>query len=180
MKIKLLLAITLLLATIATGETQEQEHVLTKGMQTIGIRYGVGTKNRYDIGLTYSYSLGNKYTLICELDHEEATFGNSDFTNVFLLSPSIDIKLWEPQKWLTYYVGGGPAIGYDKWESDIVNDKESGIAIGAQAGMNFEIHPWKKISLVAKAQQYIIYSNSDCYLKPNFSLGIKYKIQKGK
>ena len=84
---------------------QKSEAQLThiKGMQSVGARFGIGVKNEYAMGLTYTYSINQKTNLIVELDREIATFGNSDFTNDILFSPGIEYSVWNPVKWFLVY-----------------------------------------------------------------------------
>jgi hypothetical protein len=173
MKIRIL-AITLMLAAVTATSAKRPTLIHVKGMQSVGIRGGIGTKNKYDVGLTYNYSFDQKYTLISELDHEEATFGYSDFTNVFLYSVGADYAVWQPTNWCYLNLGLGACVGYDKWHADIVDDTQEGWVYGAQAGMNVEVFPWPFLSFDLKAQQYLLFGNKDQYLKPNFSIGIRY------
>ena len=103
-----------------------------------------------------------------------STFGNSDFTNDILFSPGIEYSVWNPVKWFYLQIALQGCIGHDTWKCDIVNDKVSGIVYGATAGATFEFFPVPYLSIVAKAQEYLIFGNNDQYIKPNFSLGLRY------
>ena len=175
MRKKLLLCAALLAATTLTWAGKAHlTHI--KGNQAAGVRYGVGTKNKYDVGITYSYCFGNQYTFTSEVDHEEAVFGYSDFTNSILVSPCLEFESWQPAKWLYLEGGGGPAVGYDKWSCNLpgVNDSEEGIVYGAQIGIGLEFYPTSSVSILLKGQQYLLFGNDDQYLKPNFSIGLRY------
>jgi len=155
-------------------KAQKSTLVHVKGCQSLGIHGGVGTKNKYDVGLTYNYVFDKKISLLVELDHEEATFGYSDFVNVLLLSPGIEYNIWNPAKWLYWHIDGGASIGYDKWTADIVNDEVKGFVYGANVGTGFEFLPCSNFSINLKTQQFLLFGNDDNYLKPNFTLGFKY------
>ncbi|HQJ89032.1 MAG TPA: conjugal transfer protein TraO [Paludibacteraceae bacterium] len=173
MRINLLLVFVLLFCFCGT-QAQKVELVHVKGCQSIGVRYGMGTKNKYDVGLTYTYVFNQSTSFLVEIDHEEASFGYSDFVNDILVSPGIEYNVWNPTKWLYWHVDGGASLGYDSWSCDLVNDKTSGFVYGANVGTGLEFIPWAFLSFNLKAQQFLLFGNDDQYLKPNFSLGIKY------
>lgn len=170
-KFALLFLLGSLVGNAQEGRTQL---VHVSGCQSAGIRYGKGTKNKYDVGLTYAYVFNQKMSLLVELDHEEAEFGHSEFTNYLLLSPGVEYNLWNPAKWVYWHASGGASVGYDQWEAPIVDDETAGFVYGANVGTGFEFLPWSCLSVVVKAQQFLLFGNDDQYLKPNFSVGLRY------
>lgn len=172
MRFKFLLVFVLICFCGAQAQNGALVHV--KGCQSIGVRYGMGTKNKYDVGLTYTYVFNQKSSLLVEIDHEEATFDQSDFVNDILVSPGIEYNLWNPAKWIYWHMDGGLSLGCDTWSCDIVNENTSGFVYGANLGTGIEILPWSFLSLNLKAQQFLLFGNNDQYLKPNFSIGLRY------
>lgn len=145
-----------------------------KGSQSVGVRGGVGTKNKFDVGLTYTFSFNNRFSLTMELDHEEAQFGESKFSNVILVAPGVDFNVWNPTKWFYLSLSAGGALGCDVWKCDDLATKQKGFVAGPQAGVGFEFLPVSFISILAKAQQAALFGNESHYFKPNFSLGVRY------
>ena len=155
-----------------------------KGCQSIGLRAGHGTKNLYDFGMTYTYCFNNKMSLLVEIDHEkwkdtyEFEQSRLEFTNVILVSPGIEHNLLNPCKWFYWHWGIGPAFGYDKWYSVTYDLDKSCFVYGAQAGTGVEFIPTTRWSIVLKAQQYALFSSAENYLKPNFSLAVRFNFHK--
>lgn len=155
-----------------------------KGCQSIGLRAGHGTKNLYDFGMTYTFCFNNKMSLLVEIDHEkwkdtyEFELSRLEFTNVILVSPGIEHNLLNPCKWFYWHWGIGPAFGYDKWYSVTYDLDKSCFVYGAQAGTGVEFIPTTRWSIVLKAQQYALFSSAENYLKPNFSLAVRFNFHK--
>lgn len=149
-----------------------------KGYQSVGLRAGHGTKNRLDIGLTYAYCFNERFSLLVELDREWAVFGNSEFTNLFLISPGLEHNLMNPAKWFYWHWGIGAAVGKDRWDNMVISRRVEGWVFGAQLGTGVEFIPWKRFSLVLKGQQYVLFGNNDNYFKPNISLALRFNFHK--
>lgn len=169
---------SLLACSAAYAEHGEMELVHVKGCQSVGLRYGHGTKNKMDLGLTYMYVFNPKTQLVVELDHERATFGHSDFVNYALLSPGVEFNLKNPCKWFYWNWGVGASVGYDKWAAPIVDDERGGMVFGANVGTGVEFLPWTSVGFTVKAQQFFLFGNDYTYLKPNFSAGVRYNFHK--
>lgn len=157
-------------------QAQELTHV--KGIHAIGVRGGIGTKNKYDVGLTYNYHFNSNMALCVEVDHEKAQFGHSEFTNILLLSPGVDYSPFNPWNWSYLTINLSASVGYDRWTCLEIHEKKSGIVYGANTGISWEVIPWHFLSFVIKAQEYILFGNNDQYLKPLFTLGIRYNFHK--
>lgn len=164
------------------GEEINKHELITlshvKGYQSVGLRGGHGTKNRFDIGMTYAYCFNEKMSFLVELDHERALFGNSDFTNLFLVSPGIEHNLMNPVRWFYWHWGMGAAVGIDRWDNRIIHQRVQGWVFGAQVGTGVEFIPWNKFSFVLKGQQYVLFGNDDSYFKPNISLALRYNFHR--
>ena len=177
------LSVALLLG--ATGMAEERlnqyeavtlSHVT--GCQSVGLRAGHGTKNIIDFGLTYAYCFNTRMSFLVELDHERAFFGYTEFINTILVSPGFEHNLINSTRWFYWHWGLGPAVGYDKWLCDLVDVQEKGLCFGAQVGTGVEFIPWTKFSFVVKAQQYALFSKAENYLKPNFSLAVRFNFHR--
>ena len=159
-------------------ELGQLSHV--RGCQSVGIRGGHGTKNLFDVGLTYTYCFSNKISLLIEVDHERwndypsfAELRTVEHTNWVMLSPGFEHNLLNPVKWFYWNWGFGAAVGYDRWKSLRMDYEEKCFVYGMQAGTGLEFMPWTRFSFVLKAQQYLLFSKSANYLKPNFSLAFR-------
>lgn len=161
-------------------ELEQLSHV--RGCQSVGIRGGKGTKNLYDLGLTYAYCFNNKLSLLVEVDHERWNSKPYEFTqfmNVISVSPGIEHNILNPTKWFYWHWGIGAVVGYDKWTTVTLDNKvDKAFCYGAQAGSGVEFIPWTRCSFVLKGQQYVMFSKVRNYLKPNFSLAIRINFHK--
>ena len=169
----------LMLATSYLGihaKPQELTHV--KGIHAIGLRGGIGTKNKFDIGVSYNYHFNPKVSLSVELDHEEAEFGYSRFTNAILFSPGADYSPINPGGWSYLTLNLAASIGYDIWRCKNIDEQTEGLVYGANAGIGWEAFPCSFISIIIKAQEYFLFGNDDQYLKPMFTLGVRYNFHK--
>lgn len=146
----------------------------TKGQQAVGLRYGKGTKNKFDLGAEYELCFNQRSALLCQADFEKASFGNSDFTNQFLIGAGLEIMCFHPVKWMFIDIDLMGNVGYDKWECEALDAKKSGVIGGANIGTAIEFYPIEKISIVLGGQQYLLFGNGTNYLKPNFYVGIRY------
>ncbi len=170
----LLVYLLLLAGSFMFSSLQAQDLTHVKGIHTIGLRGGIGTKNKCDFGLTYNYHFNPKIALSVEADHEMATFGHSDFTNIILVSPGVDYSPVNPWGWSYITLNLAANIGCDKWECKDLNLEKKGFVYGANAGFCWEVFPWSFLSFALKAQEYIVFGNDDQYLKPLFTLGVRY------
>lgn len=158
------------------SQSAELTHV--KGVHAVGVRGGIGTKSDYDVGVTYSYYFNSKTALLLEADYERAKFGMSDFSGVVLVSPGVVYSVWNPAVWFYMNLSVGASVGYDNWRCDIVDEEVSGLVYGANVGYSLEFFPSSRISCLLKAQQYLLFGNDDQYLKPLFSVGVRYNFHK--
>ncbi len=149
-----------------------------KGCQSVGIRGGHGTKNKFDVGLTYAYCFNEWMSFLVEMDREWASIGNCDFTNLILVSPGIEHNLKNPVPWFYWHWGIGPAVGVDRWDNRIISRREQGAVFGAQVGTGVEFIPWTKFTFVIKAQQYVLFGKDHNYFKPNFSLALRFNFHR--
>ncbi len=162
-------------------EYQGLNHV--RGCQSVGVRYGHGTKNRYDIGLTYAYCFNNKISLLVEIDRERLWTDNefetcTSFLNAVMLSPGIEYNLIHPVKWFYWHWGIGPCVGYDIWHNNFLVYDDKCICVGAQTGTGVEFIPVTWLSFVLKGQQYVLFSKEQNYLKPNFSVAARFNFHR--
>lgn len=162
-------------------EYQGLNHV--RGCQSVGGRYGHGTKNRYDIGLTYAYCFNNKISLLVEVDRERLWTEDKDvtctsFLNAFMISPGIEYNLIHPVKWFYWQWGVGPCIGYDIWHNNFFSYDDKCFCVGAQTGTGVEFIPVTWLSFVLKGQQYVLFSKELNYLKPNFSVAVRFNFHR--
>ena len=176
LSVALMFGISCMAEPINQYEAVTLSHVT--GCQSVGARVGHGTKNKIDFGLTYAYCFNTRMSLLVELDHETAQFGNTKFTNYILVSPGIEHNLLNPAKCFYWHWGIGPAVGYDRWYSDYVNEEKRCFCYGAQLGTGVEFIPKNKISFVLKAQQYVLFGSGDNYLKPNFSFAVRFNFHR--
>ena len=178
----LCLSVTLMFCISGMAEPINQYEAVTlshvKGCQSVGIRAGHGTKNIIDFGLTYAYCFNTRMSLLVELDHERASFGHTDFKNVILVSPGFEHNLINSTKWFYWHWGLGAAVGYYKWYASWGNGRKECPCFGAQVGTGVEFIPWTKVSFVLKAQQYVLFSSAENYLKPNFSLAARFNFHR--
>ena len=158
------------------AKPQELTHV--KGIHAIGLRGGIGTKNKYDVGISYNYHFNPKLSLSVEMDHELAKFGHTDFCNLILFSPGVDYSPVNPGGWSYLTLNLAASVGYDRWTNDYVDEQIAGFVYGANAGIGWEAFPCSFLSIIIKAQQYFLFGNDDQYLKPLFTLGIRYNFHK--
>ena len=149
-----------------------------KGINSFGVRGGIGTKNLFAVGLTYNYHFNSKLSLNVEVDHERAKFGTSNFVGVAFLSPGVEYSVWSPLTWLYVNLSLAGSVGYDIWKNDFVDDEVKGIVGGVNAGCGLEFVPWHFLSLTLRTQQYLLFGNDDQYLKPLFTVGVKYNFSK--
>lgn len=177
-KIKWFITALLFASVNLLNSAQAQELTHVKGIHAIGLRGGIGTKNKYDIGLTYHYHFNPKIALSVEMDHEAAKFGYSDFCNIILVSPGVDYSPLNPGGWSYFTLNLAASVGYDVWTCDYVNERKAGFVFGANAGIAWEAFPCSFLSLVLKAQEFFLFGNDDQYLKPLFTLGIRYNFHK--
>lgn len=161
-------------------ELEDLSHV--KGCQSIGLRAGKGTKNLYDVGMTYAYCFNNKLSLLIEVDHErweKRPNAVTKQTTVISVSPGIEHNILNPTKWFYWHWGLGAVLGYDKWTTVTLNNKEDkAFCYGAQVGTGVEFIPWTKCSFVVKGQQYVLFSSVMNYLKPNLSIAARFNFHK--
>lgn len=176
------LSVALMFCISSMAEPLNQYEAVTlshvTGCQSVGLRAGHGTKNIIDFGLTYAYCFNTRMSLLVELDHERAFFGYTEFINTILVSPGFEHNLINSTRWFYWHWGLGPAVGYDKWLCDLVDVQEKGLCFGAQVGTGVEFIPWTKVSFVLKAQQYALFSKAENYLKPNFSLAVRFNFHR--
>ena len=149
-----------------------------KGINSLGVRGGIGTKNLFAVGFTYNYHFNSKISLSVEVDHERAKFGGSDFVGVVLLSPGVEYAVWSPLTWFYLNLSLAGSVGYDVWRNDLVNGEVKGIVGGVNAGAGVEFVPWHFLSFTLRAQQYLLFGNDDQYLKPLFTAGVKYNFSR--
>lgn len=166
--------IALFAVTNAFGEHEKVSLLHTKGQQAIGARYGKGTKNKFDVGLEYERCFSQRGGLLCQLDMERAEFGNSDFSNQFLLGVGVEIMCFHPTTWMFIDLNLMGNVGYDKWTCEILEAEKSGIVGGANVGAALEMYPAKKLAVVLGGQQYLLFGNDTNYLKPNFHIGLRF------
>ena len=174
MKYIIAILFSLFAITYVLAEHEESSLLHTKGHQSLGARYGKGTKNRFDIGLEYQRCFSPRTGLLCQLDMEKASFGNSEFTNQFLLGAGLEIMCFHPTSWMFIDLNLIGNVGYDSWSCEILDAKKSGIVGGANIGGAIELYPTNKVSVIIGGQQYLLFGNGTNYLKPNFYLGIRY------
>lgn len=168
----------IIVAFFVSVYSQSAELTHVKGVHAVGVRGGIGTKSDYDVGLTYSYYFNSKTALLLEADYERAKFGMSDFSGVVLVSPGVVYSVWNPAVWFYMNLSVGASVGYDNWRCDIVDEEVSGMVYGANVGYSLEFFPSSRISCLIKAQQYMLFGNDDQYLKPLFSVGVRYNFHK--
>lgn len=168
----------IIVAFFVSVYSQSAELTHVKGVHAVGVRGGIGTKSDYDVGLTYSYYFNSKTALLLEADYERAKFGTSDFSGVVLVSPGVVYSVWNPAVWFYMNLSVGASVGYDNWRCDIVDEEVSGMVYGANVGYSLEFFPSSRISCLIKAQQYLLFGNDDQYLKPLFSVGVRYNFHK--
>ena len=168
----------IIVAFFVSVYSQSAELTHVKGVHAVGVRGGIGTKSDYDVGLTYSYYFNSKTALLLEADYERAKFGMSDFSGVVLVSPGVVYSVWNPAVWFYMNLSVGASVGYDNWRCDIVDEEVSGMVYGANVGYSLEFFPSSRISCLIKAQQYLLFGNDDQYLKPLFSVGVRYNFHK--
>lgn len=168
----------IIVAFFVSVYSQSAELTHVKGVHAVGVRGGIGTKSDYDVGLTYSYYFNSKTALLLEADYERAKFGTSDFSGVVLVSPGVVYSVWNPAVWFYMNLSVGASVGYDNWRCDIVDEEVSGMVYGANVGYSLEFFPSSRISCLIKAQQYMLFGNDDQYLKPLFSVGVRYNFHK--
>ncbi len=146
----------------------------TQGQKAVGIRYGKGTKNKFDLGLEYERCFNPRLALLCQLDMERATFGNSEFSNQFLLGTGVEFVCFHPTTWLFIDLNLMGNLGYDKWTCDALDAEKAGIVGGANIGGYLELYPTKRIAIVLGGQEFLLFGNDTNYLKPNFYVGVRY------
>lgn len=168
----------IIVAFFVSVYSQSAELTHVKGVHAVGVRGGIGTKSDYDVGVTYSYYFNSKTALLLEADYERAKFGMSDFSGVVLVSPGVVYSVWNPAVWFYMNLSVGASVGYDNWRCDIVDEEVSGMVYGANVGYSLEFFPSSRISCLIKAQQYLLFGNDDQYLKPLFSVGVRYNFHK--
>ena len=168
----------IIVAFFVSVYSQSAELTHVKGVHAVGVRGGIGTKSDYDVGVTYSYYFNSKTALLLEADYERAKFGMSDFSGVVLVSPGVVYSVWNPAVWFYMNLSVGASVGYDNWRCDIVDEEVSGMVYGANVGYSLEFFPSSRISCLLKAQQYMLFGNDDQYLKPLFSVGVRYNFHK--
>lgn len=168
----------IIVAFFVSVYSQSAELTHVKGVHAVGVRGGIGTKSDYDVGVTYSYYFNSKTALLLEADYERAKFGMSDFSGVVLVSPGVVYSVWNPAVWFYMNLSVGASVGYDNWRCDIVDEEVSGMVYGANVGYSLEFFPSSRISCLLKAQQYLLFGNDDQYLKPLFSVGVRYNFHK--
>lgn len=174
MKYLITLMIALFSLSSVYAEHEKISILHTKGQQAVGARFGKGTKNKFDVGLEYELCFNQRTALLCQIDMERATFGNSDFSNQFLFGGGVEIMCFHPATWMFIDIDLMGNVGYDKWTCEALDAEKSGIVGGANVGTTFEFYPTQKLAIVLGAQQYLLFGNGDSYLKPNFSLGLRY------
>lgn len=176
------LSVALMFCISSMAEPLNQYEAVTlshvTGCQSVGLRAGHGTKNIIDFGLTYAYCFNTRMSFLVELDHERASFGRTDFKNIILVSPGFEHNLINSSRWFYWHWGIGPAVGYDKWYTTWGDGEEGCPCFGAQVGTGVEFIPWTKVSFVLKAQQYALFSKAENYLKPNFSLAVRFNFHR--
>lgn len=172
MKRLFVLTLFCLIFGLAKSEKSGLDHI--KGCQSVGLRGGVGTKNTFNVGITYTYCFSNKLSLTVGLDHEEAVFGHSEFTSLLQLSPALEANVWNPANWFYLSIGGGGAVGYDRWRCEELAAEKKGFVFGPNVGVGFEFVPVSFLSLMLKAQQYAMFGNGVQYLKPQFTFAVRY------
>lgn len=166
--------IALLSFTSVYGEHEKVSLLHTKGHQAIGARFGKGTKNKFDVGLEYERCFSQRGGLLCQLDMERAEFGNSEFNNIFLFGAGLEIMCIHPYPWMFIDVDLMGNIGYDQWVCEALDAEKAGVVGGANVGGTLELYPANKVAIVIGVQQYLLFGNDISYLKPNFSLGVRY------
>lgn len=170
--------ITFLISLFATAslfaEHEKVSLLHTGGHQSMGVRYGKGTKNKFDIGMEYQRCFSQRTGLICQLDMERAVFGNSEFSNQFLLGAGLEVMCFHPQTWMFVDIDLMGNVGYDKWTCEALEAEKSGIVGGTNIGGKMEIYPGKRVCIVLGGQQYLLFGNGTNYLKPNFYIGLRY------
>lgn len=149
----------------------------TKGKMGVGVRGGIGwikSNHAYNLGLMYHYYTGNKTGILVEVDREKAEFEYSNFTNHFLVGAGFEYAVWKPCKWLYMNLNFCGNFGYDEWNCKIMDWKEKHFIGGANGGFALEAYPWHFLSVMLKARQFLLFGKEMNYLKPDFSLGLKY------
>lgn len=145
----------------------------TKGQMGVGVRWGKGIKNDYNIGMFYNLYRNEKLGLLIELDREKAEFQFSEFTNQFLLGAGCEVAVWKPCTWFYLNLDLCGNIGYDKWVCTVMDWEEKHVVGGFNGGLAFEFYPWHFLSFVIKTREFLLYGKGMNYLKPDFSAGIK-------
>jgi len=145
-----------------------------RGFNQIGLRAGIGTENKIAYGLSYNYHFNTNTSLSVELDREEAVFGYTDFTNQILIAPGVDYAFWQPSNFLYFHAGISACVGMDSWKSQLVSESTDILIYGVNVGLNSEVYIGSYLSAVIKAQQYFLTGDGYSYLKPNFSLSLRY------
>lgn len=174
MRYVITILISLFAITNVFAEHEKVSLLHTKGQQAIGARFGKGTKNKFDVGLEYERCFNQRAGLLCQLDMERATFGNSEFSNQFLFGAGIEIMCFHPKPWMFIDLNLMGNVGYDQWTCEELEAEKSGIVGGANIGAALEMYPAKKVAIVLGGQQFLLFGNDTNYLKPNFSLGVRY------
>lgn len=174
MRYVITILISLFAMTNVLAEHEEISLLHIKGQQAAGMRFGKGTKNKFDLGLEYQRCFSSKTGLICQLDMERAEFGNSEFSNQFLLGAGLEVVCFHPKTWMFIDLDIMGNVGYDKWTCEALEAEKAGIIGGANIGGVLEMYPAQKIAIILGGQQYLLFGNSTNYLKPNFFVGLRY------
>ncbi|MEE1064361.1 MAG: hypothetical protein UH071_11915, partial [Paludibacteraceae bacterium] len=82
--------------------------------------------------------------------------------------------VWKPRPWLYMNLDLAGNIGYDQWDCTVVDLQEKHIVCGFNGGWSLEAYPWHFLSFVLKAREFMIYGKGMNYVKPDFSLGMKF------
>lgn len=162
---------------VCAAMTCNAQLIHTKGKMGIGVRGGIGwikSNHSRNIGLMYHYYTSNKTGIFVEIDREKARFRNSEFTNHFMVGAGFEYAVWKPCKWLYMNLSVAGNFGYDEWDCTIMDWTERHFVGGANAGFGLEAYPWHFLSFTLKARQFMIFGKGMNYLKPDFSLGLKY------
>ncbi|MCQ2190967.1 MAG: hypothetical protein MJY63_04970 [Paludibacteraceae bacterium] len=145
----------------------------TKGQMGAGLRWGVGTRNDYNVGMFYNLYRNEKLALLVELDREKSEFWASYFTNQFLLGAGCEVAVLKPCTWFYMNLDVCGNIGFDQWECKFMDWTEKHVVGGVNGGLAFEFYPWHFLSFVIKSREFLIYGKGMNYLKPDFSVGVK-------
>lgn len=155
----------------------EAQLIHTKGKMGVGFRGGIGwfrSNEAWNIGLMYHYYTSNSTGIIIEIDREKARLPKSKFTNHFLIGVGFENAIWKPCKWLYMNLSLAGNFGYDEWVCNHTHWTESHCVGGANTGFGLEAYPWHFMSVTLKARQFLLFGKGMNYLKPDFSLGVKY------